>query len=318
MLDELLGKLTFDPLAFTRMDSKQQLNTLRSMVDLGGVDIDKLDAANKLDYDRRTLINRQAKAVAAQRDAIPVPAGLPDSPVDTSALIAQLQSVSKHNSAIEATRQRIATIKAQAVALQSRADDKRTEAMQMMEEADELEAQSVAKMKEEANIIPPGELLDSDELAMQIEMAQETNRQIEILSRRTSLNQSCLELENESASITQAMTDREQAKADAIAAAEMPLEGLAFGDGEVVYNDLPLSQASDAEQLRISIAIAMAANPTLRILRIRDGSLLDENSLVILEEMLDESDFQCWIESCDTSGKVGIVMEGGEVHAVNN
>ena len=58
MLDALIGELTFDPLAFTRMDGRQQFNALRGFVP--DVDFDAIDAANKVDFDARTVVNRQA------------------------------------------------------------------------------------------------------------------------------------------------------------------------------------------------------------------------------------------------------------------
>jgi Fe-S cluster assembly ATPase SufC len=317
MLDELLGKLTFDPLAFTRMDARQQLNTLRGMVDLGGVDIDGLDAANKLDYDRRTIVNRQAKAIAIQRDAIQVTAGLPTEAIDISELIAQLQSVSKHNSAGEKLAYARSNTADSIVSCRKLADSKRDMAMTLMEEADNLERQANEYQSELEAMPEPGEPLDSDDLALQIEQARETNKQLDVLNRRNSLSIEWVKLEDESKTITQAITNREQTKTTAIAGAVMPLDGLSFGDGEVIYNGLPLDQASDAERLRISIAIAMQTNPKLRVLRIRDGSLLDENSMAILEEMLAEEDFQCWIEVVDTTGSVGVVLEDGLVVAVN-
>jgi hypothetical protein len=83
----------------------------------------------------------------------------------------------------------------------------------------------------------------------------------------------------------------------------------------VNYNGLPFEQGSDAEQLRVSISIAMASNPKLRVIRIRDGSLLDENGLKLVAELAHEKDYQIWIERVDTTGSIGIVMEDGEVTA---
>jgi len=97
----------------------------------------------------------------------------------------------------------------------------------------------------------------------------------------------------------------------------MPVDGLGFGDGIVTLNDLPFEQASDAERLRVSIAIAMATNPKLRVIRIRDGSLLDEDSMKMIAEMAKDGDFQYWIERVDSTGTVGIVLEDGEVKADN-
>ena len=59
----------------------------------------------------------------------------------------------------------------------------------------------------------------------------------------------------------------------------------------------------------------MVANPKLRILRIKDGSLLDSKNLALLTKMADKYDYQIWIERVATDGKVGIVMEDGMVAA---
>ncbi len=67
----------------------------------------------------------------------------------------------------------------------------------------------------------------------------------------------------------------------------------------------------------MSVAIAMAGNPKLRVLRIKDGSLLDSKSYAMLQEMAELHDFQCWVEAVDESGTVGIVMEDGAVASVH-
>jgi len=51
----------------------------------------------------------------------------------------------------------------------------------------------------------------------------------------------------------------------------------------------------------------------LRIVRVRDGSLLDEDSMKVLSDMAEKNDVQVWIERVDSSGRVGIVLEDGEV-----
>lgn len=104
---------------------------------------------------------------------------------------------------------------------------------------------------------------------------------------------------------------------DAIARAKLPVVGIGFGDGVVTYNGIPFDQSSSAEQLRVSMSIAMAANPKLRVIRIIDGSLLDDDSLSAIAEMAQEGDYQVWIERVDTSGKIGIVIEDGMIKSEN-
>ena len=109
------------------------------------------------------------------------------------------------------------------------------------------------------------------------------------------------------------MDARAKQKQDAIAGAAMPVDGLGFGAGVVTYNGVPFDQASSAEQLRVSMGIAIAANPKLRVIRITDGSLLDEDSLAAIGEMAKAADFQVFVEVVDSSGTVGIVIEDGLV-----
>jgi hypothetical protein len=155
--------------------------------------------------------------------------------------------------------------------------------------------------------------VDTKQLAEAIELA----RSIEDLLRRAAehnkhLDQA-LKLEAESANLSAIMDARNDGKQRAIGAVKLPVEGLSFGDGVVLLDGVPFEQGSDAQRLRVSVAIAMAMNPKLRALRIRHGSELDEDSMKLLAEMLDEADYQCWIERVDSSGKIGFVIEDGHL-----
>jgi hypothetical protein len=57
----------------------------------------------------------------------------------------------------------------------------------------------------------------------------------------------------------------------------------------------------------------MAANPELRIIRSYDGGLLDSKSLGVIAAMACSRGYQVWLESVDESGKIGFVIEDGEV-----
>ncbi|NGZ99664.1 hypothetical protein G5V59_02720 [Nocardioides sp. W3-2-3] len=50
-------------------------------------------------------------------------------------------------------------------------------------------------------------------------------------------------------------------KADALAKATFPVDGLGFDDDGVTYQGVPFAQASSAEQIRVSLAMAMSLNP---------------------------------------------------------
>ena len=319
MLDELLGSLTFDPLEFSRMEPKRQLETLRGLVQID-VNIDQLDEDNKRDYDARTDINRRIKQLRAQAEAIVVDPSAPAEPVDVSELTAEMQRAGEHNADIERRRANREQAKANIDARVKSAIEKRDRAEQLRAEAAELDSQAddldAANRELQAKLNAAGELpepIDAAAISARINAAAATNRAVQDRELRADIERQATAAEANVAALTAQMEERGRQRAQAIAGATMPVPGLSFGDGEVIYQDLPFAQACSAEQLRVSVAIAMAANPKLRVLRIKDGSLLDENGLQLIAEMAAERDYQVWIERVDTSGKVGIVMEDGEV-----
>ena len=56
----------------------------------------------------------------------------------------------------------------------------------------------------------------------------------------------------------------------------------------------------------------MELNPTLKVLRM-DGNNLDSDSLAAISAIVKENDYQAWIEKVDETGKVGIVIEDGQI-----
>lgn len=323
MLDDLLGALTFDPLEFSRMDPGRQLETLRGMVQLD-VDIDELDRLNAADYGKRTDVNRQAKQLRTQAEAITFDAAaVPSERLDVSELAAEMERAGEHNADIERRRANREQAAVQIASLRADGQSWRDKAAELRREADRLddEAAKVDQHADElqAKVDGAGELpapIDVAAIRARIDQAATLNAAFDARQRKASLAREAVALEEESAKLTAAMETRTNRRAQAIATAAMPVEGLGFGQGEVVYNGLPFAQASSAEQLRVSVAIAMAANPKLRVLRIKDGSLLDEHGLQLVAEMATAGDYQVWVERVDTSGKVGVVMEDGAVRGL--
>jgi energy-coupling factor transporter ATP-binding protein EcfA2 len=323
MLDALLGELSFDPLAFARMEPRKQFDELRRVAKLK-VDIDKLDGLNRADYAKRTDVNRQAKAKRAQAGAIVVAPDLPDAVIDETAILDEIEKAGEHNTQLE---QR----KARRVQAQRDITDKRNDAQRMRDRATALREEAAqldhdAKVQDDAAALLERKLQDAGELPEPINVAEirvrlehtkQVNAKVAARMQRQQIEQEAADLEAEARNLTERMDGREKDKAAAIAEAAMPVEGLGFGEGVVTYNGIPLDQASSAEQLKVSLAIAMAANPKVRVIRIQDGSLLDDESLAQIAEMAKANDYQVWIERVDTSGKLGVYIEDGAVVAVD-
>ena len=323
MLDAMLGELSFDPLAFSRMDARKQFDELRRVSKLD-VDIDKLDRLNKSDYAKRTDINRDAKSRRAIADGIAITDIGNAKQIDESELVAQLQKAGEHNTEIETRKARRASAQETANQKKRESTESSNRAAKLREEADALDI--VAKVASDEAIgieekinsaAPLPNPIDVTMLRQQIESAMASNKAViardQAIERKNAAIKEADELEAKSKDITETMDAREKAKFDAISRAVMPVDGLGFGDSVVMYRGVPFDQASSAEQLRVSLSIAMAANPKLRVIRIQDGSLLDDNGLASIAEMAKDNDYQIWIERVDNSGKIGIVIDDGSV-----
>ncbi|KKN65033.1 hypothetical protein LCGC14_0485900 [marine sediment metagenome] len=311
MLDALLGAFTFDPLTFSRQSAVAQFKALSDLV---GLDFQQLEEANIVDYDERTALNRNAKSARASAENIQVSDNIPEDIVDTSLLVNELAEAGECNANIE------------------REKEKRTSRTRMidamLEEATALKAKHKAAIKEinrlevEAKQDKPlAEPIAITDLRQRIEVAGATNEAIilrdEARARKKEYATKAKKAEAESNMLTKHIEARKEQIAKAIASAKLPIEGLSLDDGQVFLNGIPFDQCSSAEVLRASVAIAMSANPQLRVIRIEEGSLLDNDGFELIAEMAKAEDYQVWIERVSDNGNVGIVMEDGHVKADN-
>ena len=341
MLDALLGSLSFDPLAFARASDRAQVEMLAGLC---GVDLATVERANKGDFDRRRDCNRDAKQKRSAAGQIAVPSDTPDAEISVAELAQKLRTVEAENRAhdrersgregtaarisrersdadaierlgaetVEAAERRAADLRSEADAVLARANIEQQKAEQqarsMREPADKAEARLLS-------LDPVDPDTDTEPFQQKIEDAERVNRDVAAAERKHALSLDAIEAERKAKALTDSMDARRRKVANAIAAADLGIEGLTVQDGRVMLGAVPFEQASDAERLRLSCAIAMRGDAKLKVLRVRDGSLLDADSLALLREMAESADYQVWIEMVDSSGTVGIVIEDGRVKA---
>jgi len=93
LLNEIIGKLTFDPLAFKEMgkDAEGKRKQRDLLVKLVGLDFTKLDADYKQIYDARTMINRDIATLEGRLNGQKSPAeGLPEQEISLGAELAKV------------------------------------------------------------------------------------------------------------------------------------------------------------------------------------------------------------------------------------
>ena len=158
---------------------------------------------------------------------------------------------------------------------------------------------------------------DLETFKHQLTAVETINKNVRVKAQVKQTMDQIVKLRNDAQVFTDKIAAIDQEKVDALAKCKFPIDELGFSDDGITYKGIPFSQCSSGERLRVSVAISMAMNPKLRVIRITDGSLIDKKNMAAITAMCKEKDYQVWCEVVNESGKVGIVIENGEVVAVN-
>lgn len=284
MLDALVGRLTFDPLEFTRLSAKEQRDALIGLVDLP-VDIDELDQKRADLFAERTSVGQQGKRIGD----VTVDPSLPEDETSMSDAVAALRDAEQKASAVLEAQQNL------------------DEAVRQLELAQEHAARCKASVEQ------LGDAPDPAPLAARLETLEEENQRIRANNAERQRAAERDRLRETYSGLTEAIEALDGQKRDALAGASFPVAGLGFDETGVTYQGVPFSQASSAEQIRVSLGMAMAANPDLRVIRIMDGSLLDDDAMTAIREQVAERDFQLWIERVGDADEGAVIIEDGEI-----
>jgi hypothetical protein len=342
ILDQLLGKFSFDPWAFIHLGEARQKEVLLSIVtvplsverlrkisgiavDQNGADpIAKLNTVYKTIYDQRTEHNRDAKRIEASIAAVVVPAGMENvQPVSVTGLFEERKRLEDENRQNEKVREELEILRRRCDDLQetqTRLEAEREEILARLAAVEESLRQAQGSIDEAESLVQSTEervalLQDHDfaEIDQRMAKADEINRVAAEIKKKQDLEAELAQETEDANRCTEKLEAITSYKSELMEETNFPINGLDFSRGTIAYNGIPLSQASAAERLRVSMAIAMALNPKLKVIRIEQGSLLDQDSWRIIEEMARENDYQVWIEKVADKPGDGIYIYDGQI-----
>lgn len=314
-LDALIGNLAFDPEAFTRLKAKEQADALRIAT---GLDTSDLDEAYKIAFSKRTDANRAKESAEKVYNACPVAAGGKREKQSASALITERDQLSKE--VMEAEK---------SAKLYEEAEEAIVEKHQLIQELEQKLAQArgdLAKMQggqkdhkqalEKRIAATQGHrerLAAIDATLADLDAANTDadahNRLIDDRAAKQETYKSAIgtakKLDDE---VKRLVAEREER----IAAAKMPIPGLTIEDDTVLLNNVPFADLNTAERIKVSAMIAMAQNPTLRVIFVREGALMSRANLAVLRDLAEQHGVQLWIEVfSETAGAEGLhIVEG--------
>lgn len=316
-LNEVIGKLSFDPLEFKSTKPAEQIDLLK---DLCALNFDEIKAEQGKVYDERTALNVKIKDSLAQLKGLQPPdPETPDEELTFKAELAKLNQLKERRGIfLDAVNKKSY--------LEERLNENNQTVAELKEEilAIERRIATISQNNEELfkeinSFVIPTEVTENQikEVELALEDIEQRNVQIRAAARFRKLIKEGEKLTKEADALTQRLERLEQDKATQIANAKFPIEGLSFSDESVLYNGVPFGRLSTGQQIRVSTAIAMKINPMLKVILIREGSLLDSDGMIEILNLAKEQDYQVWIEQVDETGNVGFYIEDGSISKVN-
>lgn len=312
LLDSLCGRIAFDPLAFARQKPEQQSVTLMKLV---GLDFSEHDRQRESVFSSRTQVNRDIKSLQARLEALPSHPNAPKEESSASLIIKQQQQAAAVNQRNAKSRATLKEIEKQKADAEKQRIDWLSEIAALNDKIANIDSEilEISNREDAARIDTMlSEDVDLSQFATALEAIEQTNRKVRENKTKDSVRRELDEKTKLADSLTADINHRDESKKQKIASAKYPIDGLSFStDGRILLNNIPFEQSSSAEQLKVSIAIGLALNSKLKVLLIRDGSLLDDDSLSVVAEMAAAADAQVWIERVGTDAHTSVVIEDG-------
>jgi len=308
ILAELIGANLIDPGEFVAFDEAKQREVLLSTVDLG-FDPAELTAKSKSYFDGRTDVTRDRKKADVRLAAFPpIDATLPDAEVSAAELYAEMDAIrahnlqvtslgEAHNAAINALRVLDAKGREMAAALDVvRAEHKAA----MVAERAAAEASAAAEIK------------SPDAVAEQLTTIDETNAKVRKQAERAAVAAELATLEEGEAGLTAKIAAIDKQKADGLAAAVFPFDGLSVDDNGVTVNGRRFISLNEAQQWLVAFDIATSGNPKLKVIFIKNGNALDDETLELITARATERGWTVATErGRDNSAEIGFVFNEG-------
>lgn len=312
ILNDIIGDISFDIMEFVRLAKtptgklskdgvRQQIEVLKSIMPkettkaLFDLDTEKTEV-----YNKRTNSNREIKhweGMIARSEFSQEEIEKYSKKLDVKELSAQIAKAGKTNENIDKSNKFLATYEESQAIIKEQIEDLNIK----------LILNEQQKVKVDNFLLANPEKIDVEALNTSFENLSDHNTNYDKVK---ALDESKLMLTTEKKSSDKA-TERLAAidieKKEVFANAKMPVKGLTFDEEQVLYKGLPLAedQLSTSQLIGIGLKIGMALNPNLRLLVIKDGSLLDNKTMAFVLKICADKGYQLLIEK--------VRHEGGEM-----
>jgi len=278
LIDSFIGDLSFDPLEFAQMKEKEQRELLLGLINLD-IDLAHTDTKIEVLYDQRRQKGQEVKLLQGQREDSEE--GLPDKLISIAELQEEYEKALSYNNNIDSIHARLIDYQHLLIDYEKQ-----------LEEIQKQIENTKINIKNHEKYLADKVKVDTDPIKQNITNAESINEKIRARERNKEADRKFEKAQAEYDEFTKQIYALADSKKQALNKAKMPIKGLG---------------------INVSMAIAVSFNPKLKVVLIRDGSLLDDDNMKIISEMAKGQDLQIWVERVNDQSGMAFIIEDGEL-----
>jgi len=331
-LSGLMGDAYYDPSDFLRAKPEERVEMLKKALSFDFTDLE--DEVTRIHSERHEkgkeerLVEGELRAYSDVPDSVTPVRPRDEIIADISKIDSLFEKERDSKNLMEKDRAKIKALTAKTFNIGKDRDLANTEIAKLeqrkntlllnIERLDTEEKLAIEELEAMQSEVKTGYVVSEGDKAMKVALMaelqknHESERMVERRKQRDRLKERYLSLQRERQELTREKDALLQKRRDVLANAELPIKGLSFGERDILINGLPLSNASASEQIKVAASINMKMDSDLKIMRILDGSLLDNKGLEDIKKFADENGVNVWIETVlrDKSQNCLILSDG--------
>lgn len=299
LLDTFWDETSFDPSLFLASGENDQLAMLKKMA---GLDFTVSDAEHARIFAERTVVNREVDRLRGVLSGQTAHADAPAAEESSTSILAEIETLRKHNEGVAALRTAVKDATDRVADAQKKHEDLLLVSAGIRDEIRELQAKLAAnektaeaqagavtearkKLDQATKDSEAAKSMDPAPLTAKLAGLESANAKVRANAARAKTTADLKVKTDEAEKMTQRLEAIVEAKEEKIRGAKFPVEGLSLTETGVMFEGLPLEQASDSRKIAIGVEMAAAMNPDKPLMLVRHGNLFTGKNFAILEEI---------------------------------
>lgn len=309
-LKSLIGDTSFSITGFIHADKKKRIEMIKKLtgkgveIDSVTMEIEKIKADRKYKTERYEALEGSLNNHGMTQEEIEKYS----TPVSLDAINHELQEVSRRQGIYDSAVSKLSQFKNDFKSCEDSINQSHNEIAQLEEMI--RQKRNFIQQKEAERDIAVGSINKaeawlaanqrptSEEVSLKMAEASAHNEKHMNIMRYSEQHREMTSLKAEVDKLKNNIKIKEDERSRLIASSQLPVEGMTFDDNDIYLNGIPLEegQVNTAMIWKVGVQIAVAMNPTYKVIFLDEGSLLDHDMLKEVITYIEQKGYMAIVE----------------------